>query len=96
MDGGEVSVAVISNSSLPDAEQDANPTVSEFSQRGMVFHAAAALEAVIGAAPGTPLARVVGEFVKGLPEKFRASVSPMHMARLAALLGDRRNAGAPL
>ena len=58
----------------------------------MVLHASAALESIVGFAPRTPFSRVIGEFMKRLPQKLGACIASMDDAGLSALLGDRRDA----
>src|SRR5215510_9698235 len=77
---------------LPASEQNANPFVGQSSNGGVVFFATLDLEFVVRPCPTTPSARMLGELLKALTHKFRASPPPVHPAFGSTLLGDRSNA----
>ena len=88
---GDVAIAVIWYSSLPDAKQYSDPTASYFSYRSVVLHPAVAEHAISGFAPRTISSGTLGKFVKGLPEILGASVPPVDSSGLTALDSDRRD-----
>ena len=79
----EVAVFIVRGTSLPAAEEDAEPFESQGANGGVMAQAAAAEHPVVSFRPERPLARMVGVLMECLPQELGAGATAADRAGLA-------------
>src|SRR5688572_13004842 len=89
-------VFVVGGAGFEAAVQDADQSVGQLTQRGVVVHAAVAEFVVVGAGAGGGSQSAEGLLVQGVEEPVVVDVAGQHGLLLAGLAGDRAGASVVL
>src|SRR5882757_6249915 len=85
-------LVIVGRAVLPAGKQNSNPLIRQGSHCCLMRFTALAHALIIAFGPFAPDNRASREFVKSLPDEFRAGKTPMYPAALTAPLGDRCDA----